>query len=80
MAENEDDLLAGRTSVLTCRYQSSDVLNSYINILELDNQTSIVFIFLDLTEFVANIDAAVLPEDQKAVRKSLLSVLIELKY
>ena len=53
---------------------------SYINVLELDNQTSIVFIFLDLTEFVANIDAAALPEDQKAVRKSLLSVLIELKY
>ena len=79
MAENEDDLLAGRKSEITCRYQSSDVF-SYINVLELDNQTSIVFIFLDLTEFVANIDAAVLPEDQKAVRKSLLSVLIELKY
>ena len=79
MAENEDDLLAGRKSVITCRYQSSAV-SSCINVLELDNQISIVFIFLDLTEFVANIDAAVLPEDQKAVRKSLLSVLIELKY
>ena len=42
MAENEDDLLAGRKSVITCRYQSSAVLNSYINVLELDNQTSIV--------------------------------------
>ena len=72
MAENEDDLLAGRKSVLTGQYQSIAALNNYLSALEQNNQ--IIIILLDLTEFVVNIDSTALQEDLKAARKSLLWV------
>ena len=40
MAENEDDLLAGRKWVLTCQYQSFSAL--YLDELEQDNHFIIV--------------------------------------
>ena len=74
MAENEDDLLIGTTE---WELEYNCVL--FIKFFWLRLQRIQTFIqFLDLTEFVVNIDSNLLEDDQKAIRRSLLKVFSRL--